>query len=69
MNFEKIFKFKIKEYINKLLSKIKSISDFDKIIKLINIKNIDNRGIYIDELNKKDYCIIKTQINLLKDEK
>ena len=69
INFEKIFKFKIKDYINKLLSKIKSISDFDKIIKLINIKNIYNKDIYIDELNKKDYCIIKTQIHLLKDEK
>ena len=43
MNFEKIFKFKIDDYINKIISKIKCISDFEKIIKLINIENLEQK--------------------------
>ena len=70
MNFEKIFKSKIEKYINKFLSKIKSISDFCIIFKLINIKNISEKNIYLDELNKKyDDTIRNINIELLSDEK
>jgi len=69
MNFELIFKENINEYINKIMSKIKNINDFDAIIKLINIKNISEKRIFLDVLNKKYDSIIKTDIGLLTDEK
>ena len=43
MNFEIIFKDNINEYITKIISKIKNISNFEAAIKLINIKNIHNK--------------------------
>ena len=46
MNFENIFKDNINEYINKITSKIQRFSDFDTVIKLINIKNIENKNIF-----------------------
>jgi aspartyl/asparaginyl-tRNA synthetase len=65
MNFEIIFKENIVEYINKITSKIKTISDFELIIKLINIKNISEKNIYLDSLNKKYDTIIKPKIESL----
>ena len=68
MNFEKIFKEKIVEYINKITSKIKTIADFELIIKLINIKNISEKNVYLDSLNKKYDMIIKPNIESLVDD-
>jgi len=65
MNFEKIFEGNIMEYINKLTSKIKDNVDFELIIKLINIKNINEKNIYLDSLNKKYDMIIKPKIESL----
>jgi hypothetical protein len=65
MNFEIIFKENIVEYINKITSKIKTIFDFELIIKLINIKNISEKNIYLDSLNKKYDTIIKPKIESL----
>ena len=69
MNFEKIFKEKLVEYINKITSKIKTIADFELIIKLINIKNISEKNIYLDSLNKKYNMIIKPNIESLTGDK
>jgi len=59
MEFEIIFKKNINEYINKILSKIKKISDFDNVIKLINIKKIDDKNIFLNSLSKTYEQIIK----------
>ena len=68
MNFEEIFKENIVEYINKITSKIKSISDFEIILRLINIDNISEKNIYLDALNKKYNSIIKPKIESLNGE-
>ena len=59
MKFENIFKENINEYINKIFSKIKKISDFQNVIKLINIKNIGDKNIYFNSLEKTYDKIIK----------
>ena len=69
MNFELIFRNNISEYIDKIISKIKTISNFYNIIKLINLKNIEDLGkidIYLNFLNKKYENSIRNEINLLK---
>jgi len=63
MNFESIFKENINEYINKITSKIESIYDFDIVIKLINIKNIENKNILLNSLTKIYDKIIKKGID------
>ena len=52
MEFESIFKENIADYINKLFEKIKKISNFEKIIKLINVKNLSDKNILLDSLKK-----------------
>ena len=69
MGFEKIFKESISEYINKLISKIKTISNFDAILKIININDISEKNVFLDSLNKKYDSIIKPEISLLTDKK
>ena len=69
MNFEYIFKDYIVEYIKKLFDKIKDIRSFDTVIKLINIKNIKNKNIYLDSLKKGYDNLIRNKIGLLIDEK
>ena len=69
MNFEIIFKDKILEYINKIFEKIKDIPNIDTVIKLINIKNIEKKNIYLESLNKSYDNIINNKIGLLTDEK
>ena len=59
MNFEIIFERNLSEYINKIISKIKEISNFDKVIKLINIDNIQDKNIFLKSLAKKYDNIIK----------
>jgi len=60
MEFENIFKNNVSEYINKILSKIQKIYDFDNVIKLINIKNIDDKDIFLNLLRKAYDKIIKS---------
>ena len=69
MNFEKIFKDNISDYIKKFFEKINNIQNFDTVIQLINIKNLENKNIYLDLLNKKYDNIISNEIELLTDEK
>ena len=69
MNFEKIFKINIEQYIKKLMSKVKTFADLDIIIKLINIDNISEKNKFLDILNNKYVTIIKSEIELLTDKK
>lgn len=46
MNFEKIFKDNISDYIKRFIEKIK-IQNFDTVIQIINIKYLDNKNIYL----------------------
>ena len=67
MQFETIFKDKIDEYIAKLISKIKNIFHFSQIIKLINIKLIENKNKILEPLNRKYENNIKDEIKELND--
>ena len=69
MNFEIIFKEHINEYIKKIIEKIKSIQDFIKIIKLINIESLENKNVFLDPLNKQYDSIIMNEIGLLSESK
>jgi len=52
MEFEIIFKNNINIYINKIVSKVKKISDFNIVLKLININNIEDKNIFLNSLAK-----------------
>jgi len=52
INFESIFKDNIAEYIEKFIEKIKDIQNFDTIMKLINVKELENKSIYLNPLKK-----------------
>ncbi len=68
-NFESIFKDNIAEYIEKFIEKIKYIQNFDTIMKLINVKDLENKTIYLNPLKKKYDIIISKEIGLLDGEK
>ena len=69
MSFEYIFKDYEADYIKKLFDKIKDIQDFDTVIKLIDIKKLKNKNIYLDSLKKGYDNIISNEIGSLTDEK
>jgi len=69
MNFEYIFKDNISEYIKKFIEKINNIPNFDTVIQLINIRNLQDKNIYLDLLNKRYDIIISNDIALLNDDK
>ena len=69
MNFEIIFKNNIAEFIKKLFEKIKDISNFEPIIKLINIKNIEDKNIFLEQLKKRYDNLISNEIGTLTNEK
>ena len=69
MNFEIIFKNNITEYIKKLIEKIKDISNFEPIIKLINIKNIEDKNIFLEQLKKRYDNLISNEIGAFTNEK
>ena len=69
MDFEKIFEKNLHEYVNKIVSKIESIENFDIVIKLFNIENISEKDIFLEALNKKYDTIIMPEIGLLSDKK
>ena len=69
MNFEIIFESNIHEYISKLTSKIKNISNFENIIKLINFKSIELKNIILNSLNDYFNKLIMKNISTLSGEK
>ena len=72
MNFEKIFMNNITDYIKKFMEKIKNISDFNVVINLININNIDKneyKSFYLNLINTKYDEVISNEIGLLSDTK
>jgi len=68
LKFELIFKNNIKEFLEKLISKIKNIPNFGAVIELIDIKRISKENIkdYYDLLKKK-FDNIKNKIRDNKD--
>ena len=69
MEFEIIFKNNINEYIKKIIEKIKDISNFEPVIKLINTKNIEDKNILLEQLKKKYDNLISNEIGTLANEK
>ena len=68
-NFEIIFEDNIMEFLNKMISKIKNIYNFDTILELINIKRISKVTEYYALLKDKYENVIKRQIESLTDKK
>ncbi len=69
MNFEIIFGDFIIDYISKITSKIKNISNYYLVIQLINFKNIQdkNKSIALDYFNKKYDNILNFEVEKLND--
>lgn len=67
LDFVAIFKDKIIEFLNKIISKIKNISNFDTILELIDIKKISKVDEFIALLKDKYEKVIKRQIESLTD--
>ena len=65
MNFEIVFKNNINDYIKKIIEKINGVSDFEPIIQLINIKDIDDKNILLEQLKKRYDNIISNEIGAL----
>ena len=69
MNFEIIFGDCIIDYISKITSKIKNISNYYLVIQLINFKNIQdkNKSIALDYFTKKYDKILNFEVEKLND--
>ena len=68
LEFEAIFKCNINEFLNKMISKIKNISNFGIIMELVDIKKISKIDDFIDRLKDKFEQIVERQIELLTGE-
>ena len=68
MKFELIFKENISKYINKIISKITNIQDFETIIDLINFDELEDKNSFLDSINKKYEKVIKNEIGRLEGE-
>ena len=69
LNFEKMFKENIIEFINKIVSKIVDISTFSTVMELINLDRIkEKKKEYFSLLKEKYELIIKNQIQTIKGE-
>jgi hypothetical protein len=69
LQFEKIFKDNIIEFLKKMISKIKNISNFGTVIELIDIKKISKINDFYYLLKDKYEYYIKGQIESLNGEK
>ena len=69
LNFEERFKKNIKEFINKITSKIIDISTFGTIVELIDVTRLDEETkIYYYKILKEKYTyIIRYEIDFLKE--
>ena len=69
LEFEIIFKYNITEFLKKMVSKIRNISNFGTIIDLISFKKISQINDYLSLLNNKYELVIKRKIDSLKGKK
>ena len=68
MNFEKIFEKSLENFLMIFTNKIKKISDFDNIFKLININNLGSKKTtYLRQLKNKYNIAIKSRVNELSE--
>jgi len=68
MNFEKIFENDLSNFLVTFTKKIKKISDFDNIFKLININNLgEKKSIYLKQLKSKYNIAIKSRVSELSE--
>ena len=68
MKFEKIFEIKLENFLLTFTNKIRKISDFDKIFKIININELgDKKKAFINQLKRKYNIAIKADINNLSE--
>ena len=68
LEFEKMFKDNIIEFLIRMISKIKSISNFGTVLELINIKKISKVNEFYNLLKDKYENVIKIQIDSLTGE-
>jgi len=71
LEFEKIFRKNISEFLNRIVSKIKSIANFGRVLELIDINSIEEESIkeYYCLLKNKYEACVKTEIESIKDKK
>ena len=70
MRFEEVLETNIRDFINKITSKIKDILTFGNIIKLIDVKSLgDKKTDFYNILKDKYEHIIKDEIQTLKEDK
>ena len=71
LDFERIFRKNISEFLNRIVSKIKSISNFGIVLDLIRIDSIEDntKKEYFRLLKNKYEEYVKTEIESIKDEK
>ena len=71
LEFEKIFRKNISEFLNRIVSKIKSIANFGRVLELIDINSIEENSIkeYYYLLKNKYEEYVKTEIESIKDKK
>jgi hypothetical protein len=70
MKFEEIFETNIRDFINKITSKIKDILTFGNIIKLIDVKCLgDKKTDFYNILKDKYDFVVKNEIQTLKEDK
>ena len=68
MNFEKIFEKNLSNFLLTFTKKIKKISDFDNIFKLININNLgEKKSLYLKQLKSKYDIAIKSRVSELSE--
>ena len=69
LEFEKMFKDNIIDFLNKMISKIKNISNFGTILEIIDIKKILKVNEFFNQLKDKFEQVVKRQIDSLTNEK
>ena len=68
MNFEKIFENYLEQYLMVFMIKIQKITDFDVILKLINIKKLGHSAIFYLKTIKNTYGIVIRECELTEED-
>ena len=69
LEFEKMFKDNVIEFLNKMISKIKNISNFGTILEIIDIRKISKVNEFFELLKDKYDSVVNRQIDSLTNEK